>query len=239
MNRSWILAGLLVASATLSVRADEQEAWRNRRLVTVQAQGKVQAIPDIARVTAEVRKEGANLEEISGEVRKSMSKILEALKAQGIEDKDVRTNMYQVQPKYQNDRRGNQKPIGYIVTNQVSAKVRKIAKVGAILTSVVSAGATGVYGPDFDFDDPQELERKALAAAMEEAKAKALVLVQAAKGSLGEVFRIDQQGMMAYPMMRARGGMKMATMAMAAEAEPIAAGEQDFTAQIQVSFIVK
>lgn len=239
MKKTFCAALCLVGILSVRSWSDDDSVSKNRRMVSVQGQGKVHAIPDIARVTAEVRQEGASIDNVSADVRRQMTKVMEALKGQGIEEKDLQTQLYQVQPKYENDKRGNQRPVGFIVTNQVAATVRRIPNLGKILTAVVNAGATGVQGPDFDFDDPHALELKALAAAMENAKAKAATLARSGGAGLGEVWKIDQLNMGGWPgrprPMMAKGMMAMSAM----ESEPIAAGEQDFTATVQVSYLLR
>ena len=94
-------------------------------------------------------------------------------------------------------------------------------------------------GPDFDFDNPDALERKALVKAMEDAKAKALLLAQASGASLGEVVTISQNGFSGPPGPRPLLARGMMAMASAVAEEPIAAGEQRFTSTVTVTFALK
>lgn len=238
-NRTTLFALGFLGLVAMQAAGHEEDS-NKRRLVTVQGQGKVHAIPDIAQITAEVRQEGAVLETVAAEVRRQIGKVMDAFKAQGIADKDLQTAVYNVQPKYESDRRGNARPVGFIVVHRVDAKVRDISKVGKILSALVTAGATGIEGPDFDFDNPQVLERKALAAAVEDARAKADVLAKSAGASVGEVWTLNAQNSPSWPG-RPRPFMRvarMATMAMP-ENEPVAAGEQDFTSIVEVTFLLK
>ncbi|MFA5975106.1 MAG: SIMPL domain-containing protein [Elusimicrobiota bacterium] len=232
--RVWhvVLISGCVALGTLA-QAEPGDGRENLRTISVQGQGRLTAVPDIANLTVEVRKEGASLDDISAQVRQGMSHVLDVLKGQGLADKDLQTAAYQVQPRYEHDRQGNTRPNGYIVLNRLTAKVRDLKKVGKVLTAAVQSGATGVTGPDFDFDNPQLLERKALALAMEDARAKADVLVQAAGARLGAVRTVNQSGPIAWP---GRHFMASRAMEVAGAAEPIAAGEQGFTSTIQVTF---
>src|SRR5262249_17841287 len=136
-----------------------QEMLKDKRSVTVQGQGKIEAVPDIAHLGVEVTQEGDALDEVSTDVRHRMNEILKTVKAQGIPDKDIQTEIYQVRPRYEQDKRGNPHRTGFFVTNRIRVKVRDLNKVGKILSVVQSAGATTVQGPDFDFDNPQQLER--------------------------------------------------------------------------------
>jgi len=217
---------------TPSLHAQDNSDKKDRRTVTVQGQGKL----DIATLIAGVTQDGPSLDNVSAQVRTLISKVLDGVKAQGIADKDIQTELYQVEPKYEQDKRGNSHPTGFVVTNRVAVKVHDLKKIGKTLSAIVSAGATTVEGPNFEFDNPQVLERKTLALAMEDAKAKAAVLAESGGASLGEVMTIDQSGGINWPMRRpimARAAM------MPAAAEPIETGEQAFNSNITVTFALK
>src|SRR6185437_13193763 len=148
------------------------EPGKDVRTVTVQGNGGIDAVPDIAHLSAEVSEDGPQLEAVAASVRAKIGRVLEALRAQGIPDKDIQTQVFNIQPKWENDRRGNVTRVGFIVSNGIAVKAEDLKKVGKILTAVADAGATRVRGPDFSFSRRQELERQALKLAMEDAKAK-------------------------------------------------------------------
>src|SRR4051794_1653629 len=105
-------AGLLSAILAAPPLAAEPSHSPTERTITVQGQGKVFAVPDIATLSVEVRQEGADLDPVVTGVRQQMAKVMQALKAQSIDDKDVRTEAFQVHPKYEQDKRGNPHPAG-------------------------------------------------------------------------------------------------------------------------------
>lgn len=229
-----ILSILLLGSLTLPLQA----ADKMERTLTVQGQGKASAIPDIAVLSVEVSQEGEELDPVLAQVRKDMGKVLDALKGQGIADKDIKTELFQVRPRYENDKRGNSRRTGFVVTNAASAKVRDLKKTGKVLSVVLNAGATTVNGPNFELDNPQNVEREALAAATKDARAKAETVAQAAGVQLGDLLVINPQAVN-WPGPRFRGGfMAMAKMAGDA-AEPVESGEQTLTAYVSLTFALK
>jgi uncharacterized protein YggE len=233
-----VLLGILFTLSLLSP-AHAVEDKEKSRTVTVQGQGKIQAVPDIATLSIEVTLEGSALDAVSAQVRERMQKALAALKAQGIDDKDIQTQAYQVQPRFEYDKAGNAKRKGYSVTHRVAAKVRDLKKVGKVLTSVLDTGVTSVDGPNFDFDNPDALERQALQKAVEDARSKAELLAHAAGATLGEILTLNQSGFSGPPGPRPMM-MAMKSMAMTANAEePISAGEQRFTASVSATFALK
>jgi uncharacterized protein YggE len=230
---------LVVLSACFNCLAIAGAAEPEIRRVSVQGLGKVTAPPDIARFRIEVTEEGPRVEAVTQEVRKKMERVLKALKAQGIADKDIQTQAYRVAPKveWQN---GRSKRTGFTGSNQVEATVRELSKAGAVLAAALDAGANQVDGPQFEFANPQELERKALGLALQDAKAKAALLAEGAGATLGETLEIHEGDaappVHPMPMMKR---MAMSAMAEASGPEPIAAGEEVTQASVRAVFALK
>jgi len=232
-----VFLGSFIGFSSLVMAASDSDK-KTERTLTVQGQGKVSAVPDVATLNVEVNQDGPELDPVLGQVRKQMSKVLEAIKGQGIEDKDVRTEMFQVQPKFERDKRGNSQRAGYSVSNRVSVKVRDLKKTGKTLTAVLNAGATNVDGPHFEVDNPEAAERLALAAATKDAKAKAQAVAEAAGVQLGDILTLNPQnvnwpGPIRPMMMRA-----MAAAVPMAAAEPVSVGEQTLTGYVSVTYAI-
>jgi uncharacterized protein YggE len=241
MNNKFIflMAVMCAAFAVSPIMGAENTHDKKDRTITVQGQGKVSAIPDIATLSVEVSQDGTDLDPVLTQVRKQMNQVLDVVKSQKIEDKDIRTDLFQVRPKYERDKRGNPLPVGYTVENRISVKVRDLKKTGKVLTAVLGAGATSVNGPDFEIDNPQVIERQALAAATKDAMAKAQTVAEAAGVQLGEILEINPQGMN-WPTPPRPFMMRAMAMPAAVEAsEPISAGEQTLTANVTVVYSIQ
>jgi len=229
---------LSIEGFTLSSSVADSPAVNNQRTLTVQGEGKVSAVPDIATLSIEVSHDGATLDPVLRQVREEMNKVLAVVKEQSIDDKDVRTDFFQVRPKLDYDKRGNPSTVGYVVTNRVSVKVRDLKNTGKVLTAVLSAGATNVNGPTFEIDKPAVFEREALASATRDAMATAQAVATAASVQLGDILTINPQTVN-WPirprpfMMRA-----MAMPAATASEEPIAAGEQTLTGNVTLTYAI-
>lgn len=104
-------------------------------------------------------------------------KLLSAIRAAGIRERDIQTQGIQLQPDYRWDNepngRGRQTLIGYIANNSVQIKTRNIDKLTSLLDALTTAGADSVYGPNFGISDPAPLRREARVRAMERGKAEA------------------------------------------------------------------
>ena len=239
--KKMITTGILLGCLGFGIISTLQAAEKDKepRSMIVQGQGKAAAIPDVAVLSIEVSQDGPELDPVLSQVRRDINKVLDALKKQDIADKDVRTELFRVQPKMEADKRGNARRVGFTVVNRVSVKVRDLKKTGKVLSAALGAGATTVNGPDFEIDNPQIVEKEALAAAVRDAKSKAETLAQAAGVTLGPILAMNPQ-QVAWPMQGRRfaaRGMMMSE-GMAAE-EPIAAGEQTLMAHVTISFEIR
>lgn len=104
-------------------------------------------------------------------------KLLAAIRAAGIRERDIQTQGIQLSPDYRWDNepggRGRQTLIGYIAGNSVQIKTRDIDALTSLLDTLTSAGADTVYGPNFGISDPAPLRREARIRAMARGEAEA------------------------------------------------------------------
>jgi uncharacterized protein YggE len=240
MQKRLIFFGIFLSLFSLCLPPARAEAGHEKRerTLTVQGQGKMSAVPDIATLSVEVSHDGADLDPVLVQVRKEMGKVLDLVKVQGIADKDIQTEFFQVHPKYEQDKRANPHRVGFVVSNRISIKVRDLKRVGKILSAVVNAGGTSVDGPNFELDNPQLIERGALAAATKDAKAKAQAVAEAAGVQLGEIIAINPENVN-WPVPPRPLMMRTMTLAAPMEAqEPIAAGEQTLAVAVTLTFAI-
>lgn len=182
------------------------------RSFSVTGEGKVVAVPDVAKFTLSVITEGGKtLTSLQKENTEKVNKIIEFVKAKGVEAKDIKTQYYNVEPRYQYFTcqptfeilpGGERKPCpppeitGYTINQTVSVKVRDFDKTGELLGGVVDQGANSVSQLSFTVDDPYELRNQARAEAIAKARAQALATAKAGGFILGRLLSIDEGG---YP----------------------------------------
>jgi len=167
---------------------------------------------------------------------RAMNAVFVTLKAAGVADKDMQTADFSVQPQYASTNpssSGQQRIIGYQVTNNVSVTVENLNRLGATLDALVSSGANSIGDIGFAICDPKPLLAQARAAAVADAIAKAQVLAKAAGVTLGPITSISEGG---YEPPR----LMLKTMAMnAASSVPMAAGEQSVTAGVSITWGIR
>lgn len=211
------------------------------RTFGVSGQGKVVAVPDIAQFTFSVVSEGGkDLATLQKDNVTKANTAIDFLKQQGVDEKDIATQAYNIEPRYETCFRGPCPPptiVGYTIRQTVSVKARELEKVGDLLGGVVSRGANSTFGPDFTVDDPTELESEARAKAIDQAREKAEAIAEAGNFRLGRLIYIEEGNN--YPMAYGKGGggmMDLAVPEMASVAPAFEAGSQDVVVNVTLRY---
>lgn len=207
------------------------------RIISLSGHGEVRSTPDIAFVTSGVTTQGATAGEALAANTKAMTELFAALKAAGIEDKDMQTSNFSVQPRY--DYTNNQAPklAGYDVSNNVTIKLRKVDGLGKLLDTLVQSGSNQITGISFDVSKPQEAMDEARKLATEDATRKAKLYAQAMGVELGNVMQVSEGGGSAPPPVPFVRGAAM--MKADAAPVPVAAGEQTLAVDVNVTWEIK
>lgn len=202
--------------------------------VTVTGHGSVTVPPDTAGVTVGVDVIKATLTEAQSEADAQATAVIDAVKAQGIDPKDIQTSNYSVSIMRDYSEGGDPTKItGYEVMNQVNVTIRDISKIGDVLSAVVNAGANSIYNIFFFVDNPAPQESAARKLAVQDAHDKAAELATAAGMTLGPVLAITEGAtQVPQPVFAAKGG----GMAAAAQAAPIQAGTSEITADVTITY---
>jgi len=229
LGRGTILAAFIVAGgAELHAQQSAPEA----RIIVI-GEGSVVVPPDYAEVRSGATTRAKTAKEAADANAKVMAAMTAALHELGVEQKDIQTSRFSVQPVYATPQPNTEpKLIGFSVSNQIAVTIRQIASVGAILDRLIGAGATDVGNVEFLHADMSKALDKAREEAVADARRKAELYAHAAGLDLGRVAWITEDPAYAAPMqartMRAPGGH--------AAAVPIAAGEDTLRIHVTVGF---
>lgn len=225
--------GTLVLSAALS-----SPALAEGRLITLSGTGEVRLAPDMAVITSGVATQAATAGAALDENSAAMAKVIAALKAEGIADRDIQTSGFSVSPNYvysdQRDANGYNLPPqinGYQVSNGVTATVRDLSRLGAILDTSVTVGANTVSGITFGVSDPTAALDEARRKAFADARRKAELYAELAGLKLGPVETLQEGGqppVIEQPMLRMAADAAMPV--------PIAQGELAFQVSVSVTW---
>lgn len=162
--------------------------------------GEVTAAPDTAYVTSGVTSQAENARDALAANNADMAKLIETLKAAGIDEDDIQTSGFSVSPNYvysdSRDANGYQLPpkiVGYTVSNGVTVHVRDLTILGGVLDQAVTVGANQINGITFAVEDPTELYNEARKLAFADAKSKAELYAEAADVELAGLSLISEQ----------------------------------------------
>ncbi len=229
-------ASLAAAQLFVASKALAQNPKPPKRTMNLNAAGIVKAAPDMAIISIGVDKTGSSARKALMANTAAMSKVLAELKASGVEPKDMQTNGFSVQPRYDYDKNNRRPPkiIGYVVSNSLIAAIRDLNRVGAILDKVVTLGSNRVNSINFTISDPEPLKdearRKAAAAVM----AKAELYAKATGITLGPIQSIIETGGYHQPLPAPAPRAMADARAEHAKAVPTAAGEHQVNVQVHI-----
>jgi hypothetical protein len=243
-----IVAGALLVLSSFAGGALAQDAalrapppvpgmpHRPPRSISVTGEGRVSVAPDSASFTVGVEATAKTVGAATAEVNTKMKAVLDAVAHAGVPAKDVRTVRYDVTI----DRPwkdGKQQPIaGYRVSTAADVKVRELPKLGKILDAVTAAGSNQLQSLRMERLDPKPQQLEALALAYAAAREKAKAIAIAAGVELGDFLSVSEGGVSPRPMV-----MPVMARSMAADSAPapVAEGELEYGARVEVVFGVK
>lgn len=173
MNRH---ALVLLASAALAspAAAAEIQIQATGPVVELSVSETVDSKPDIATVYAGVSTRAQTAVEAMQQNAKQMAAVVAKIKALGVAEDDIQTSGINLSPQYDyNQATQSQVFRGYVASNRVSVKLRKVDQAGKALDALVVAGANDIGGPDFSVDDDTAYRAEARRNALERAKNQA------------------------------------------------------------------
>ena len=207
--------------------------------IWVNGTGKVSAVPDIAILRLGIEVQSPKVADAQAQAAEAMDKVMKALAANGVAEKDIQTQTFNISKVTRWDDKNQQEVlIGYRVTNIVQAKIRTMSKVGIIIDAVATAGGdlTRIDGIGFSVENPTTYNEVARQKAMADAEAKAKQIAQLSGITLGKPTYITESSYVPQPIFR--GGFEKMAAAPGMMDTPISAGELDITVNVQVVYSI-
>jgi len=180
--------GILALTAVLIFAFYFVTKSSNQERFSVSGIGTVYAKADIANITVGLKTETKKTaSEATIENTEKMNKIIQAVKDLGVEEKDIKTTNYRLNPVYNWTENRGQELIGYEVSQDVTLKVRDLESISSIISETTKAGANQVGNIGFTIDDEFQLKNKARELAIEKAKEKAELIASQSGLKLGKI----------------------------------------------------
>ncbi len=212
------------------------KADRMERTLMVNGYGKINGNNDIAMTTIGFSNTDKDVAKAQAANKAVMDKVFADLKKLGVADKDLQTN-YTIYPEYNYTQDKGQLLVGYRVNEQLTVKIRDLAKITEVLGLAGKYGANEVGGLSFTIDDPENLKEQAREKAIADARAKALVLAARLGVRLGGVISYNEyEGSNDYYPLKAMSSIVAEGGGMSAAPAQVAAGSKDVVMNVNVNF---
>jgi hypothetical protein len=145
-RRIALIAASAFLLATVQAQAQQAQIAQDGRVI-VTGEGDVAVAPDHAQITGGVTTRAKSVKEATDANSKAMAAVTAALLEAGIEQKDIQTLRFSIQPVYAPQGPNTEPKLsGYSVSNQVRVKIRQIGKIGEILDRLVASARPGSRG---------------------------------------------------------------------------------------------
>lgn len=251
-----ILAAVALSAYSYYTYKQSQYVFTGPNTISVSGKGEIFAKPDIASFSFSVDAEAVTANEAQEKSAKAMNDIVAYLKENGIEEKDIKTSYYNLNPKYRWEQdtkavictqwgcppqEGKQVLDGYQVNQTVEVKIRDTAKAGDLISGVGTKGATNISGLAFTIDDDEKLKRDARELAIADARENAKMLADDLGVRLGRMMNYweDQAGG-PQPMYYAKEAAMGDSMGMGGGVAPsVPTGENTITSNVTIVYEIR
>ncbi len=158
-----------------------------QNIISVSGEGEVYVKPDLGIIVFTVANEAKTVDTAMSENTAKMNNVIAAIKGQGVEEKDIKTTNFNINPRYEYPKTdlsasyyysGKRVLVGYEITQSVQVKIRDLTKTGTLITKVTEAGANDVGDLTFTVDDEDAAKKEARDQAIAKAKEKAQQLAE-------------------------------------------------------------
>jgi uncharacterized protein YggE len=218
--------------------------------ISVSGEGEVLAVPDVGQFSFSVNATADDAATAQEESGTKINTILAYLTDQGIADKDIKTQNYNLYPQYRYEERicvagnsycppGERVADGFEVSQTVSVKIRQTDTSGAVIAGVGERGATNISGLNFTIDDTDALKADARAQAIKDAQEKAEVLAQQLGVQIVRMSYYSEDGGNYQPYYKEQSMNYAMEDASSFEGADMPVGEDSTTVQVNITYEVK
>lgn len=209
--------------------------------ITVNGKGETISIPDIATFYFGVTEKAKSVDEAQAKATAKVNTAIKALKDNRIEEKDIKTTSYNINPSYEyNPTTGKSVLMGYEVSQTTMVKVRDLKKAGSLFATIGALDVQNVNGLTFSIDDIDTVRGEARDLAIADAQDKAKILAKQLGVSLVRITGFYDQGNEPFYFNReGMGGDMMSIKAAAPQAPEILPGEQKVVSNISITYEIR
>lgn len=204
--------------------------------ITVSGEGEVQGAPDTLSVDLTVTIKRGTVGEATAASAEASTAVADAVKGQGVDDKDVQTRNYSVNQEFRYPQNGTPQPDGFRVTNTITVRVRDLANAGNVIDAATAAGGDDIRVDTvaFSLENDGPALTSAREAAFRDAQEKAKQYAQLADVPLGDAQAISD--VVVTPVSQQLQGDSARAYAADTASTPIQAGQVTTTVTVNTRF---
>jgi uncharacterized protein YggE len=202
-----------------------------RPSVITTGRGETKIAPDRATVMVTVETHGATAAAAAAENARQQTATIAALREAGLEQRDISTTGYSVNPEYVYGPNTKPRVTGYTARNTVNAEVKRIADVGKVIDAALKGGANQIGGVQFSASNVDDARRTALALAVQQACLDAAAMAKSVGAVAGQAVELSTQ-LYQPPRPLMEAGMVQAARVAADVPTPINPGDFTVTATV-------
>lgn len=194
-----LLLALVIGAAVPAVPAAAQTTGQVTQAITgtrldLNVTGEVTRVPDLAVINAGVVSRSATATGALQDNARRMDRVIAALKAAGIADRDIQTSSISLSAEYRYPENQSPQLTGYTASNQVTIRFRDIRNSGKILDALVAQGANQINGPNMTIEHPEEALDEARAKAVAAGRARAELYARSLGMRIVRVVSVSESG---------------------------------------------
>jgi uncharacterized protein len=216
--------------ATLAAAQDKASA----NVVRVVGTAEVKVVPDRAVIELGVEKQNPSAAVAKQAADTASRKIIAALRANGVDAKDIQTTYLSLQPQSY-VRKGVR--ISYFVAAQtLTVTVRDLPRLDSLLESLIKAGGNRIDSIRYETSDLRKYRDQARDLAVKAAHEKADALARALGQQIGKAQKIDEVPEYAYTSLTMLANYSAGVEKTRAAEASTAAGQQSISASVVAEF---
>ncbi|MEM3627340.1 MAG: SIMPL domain-containing protein [Candidatus Bathyarchaeia archaeon] len=166
--------------------------------ISVTGSGTASMQADEATIVLGVQTEDKSASEAVRMNAEKMNRVIDAIKALGITEENMKTVSYSVYPVY--SQTDYTTVIGYRVINMIAVETTDTSLIGKIIDAAADVGANQIQGVSFGLSEEKqsELKRQAYLAALADAEGKAKLIAEKLKLSITGVLYVGESSYQPY-----------------------------------------
>lgn len=241
-----LVAGVTTAAVILVTRqlggpslAINSTTTAKQSTFDVTGEAKLHPVPDQAEISMGITVNDSTVTGAQTKANTVISQLTTQLKNLGIQDKDIQTQNYSVNPNYDYSAGATQKIAGYNVNTTLRVTMTDFSKLNQAIDAATAAGANQVGGVSFTLSDAKQKETKdgARKEAIDQAKTNAATLAGLSGMKLGRIVNVSEtQTNVGGPLPYAVNALSAQDSKAVGVPTAVQPGTTDFNYQVTVSY---